>query len=383
MATILDYLIWCADKPISAEAPFNDLDALALSAVCYLDLLPAANPGGASIREVADQYMHPGENPTQRRDRQILLLRRMARSVRFRDARMMGFVNIIDDEPRIQFSAVTCRLPQVGTFICFRGTDATLVGWHEDFAMLYESPVASQTAAVAYVEQAAKVTTDRLFLCGHSKGGNLSVYAAVHTSSEIRKRIRAVWSFDGPGLDDASLNLPAYREVKDRMRSILPEASFIGLLLGYNTDYIVVRSDAQGMGQHDLFSWLTREPDSFELTGEAKFYSKVIDRTMHDCLSEVSMEDRRKIIDSIFYVVESSGAKSLSDLKGKLLLSLPAALATVGGLDQETRDVVSNQFRSALAYSAGNVVTEGASRLINKFADRLLGNLFGGGKSKK
>ncbi len=381
MADILDYLTWCADKPIGGSAPFNDLDALALSAICYLDMLPAAETaGGASLFSIADQYLNPGDSAETKRDKQIVLLHRMARSVRFKEARMTGFVNILQDEPRIQFAAVTCLLPGYGSVVCFRGTDATLVGWHEDFAMLYESPVASQTAAVAYLEQVARFTEGNLVLCGHSKGGNLSVYAAVHAPAEIRRRIGRVWSFDGPGLDDASLALPAYREVKDRMRSVIPEASFIGLLLGYNTEYVVVCSDAEGMAQHDLFTWQTQEPDSFRMAGEAKFYSKVIDRTMHDLLSEVSMDQRQKIIDSMFYVVESSGARTLAELKGKLLLSLPAALSTVGGMDQETRDVVSSQFRNALAYGAGNVVTEGASRLINKAASKLLGKLFGGGR---
>ena len=56
----------------------------------------------------------------------------------------------------------------------------------------------SQTMAEAYL-RARLNTFDTLLVGGHSKGGNLAVYAAAMLPDELFDRIEHVYSNDGPG----------------------------------------------------------------------------------------------------------------------------------------------------------------------------------------
>ena len=79
------------------------------------------------------------------------LLFGMADTERFGHMRMHDYVNDIDTERAIQFSAITAELEDGTTFIAYRGTDSTLIGWREDFNMSFETPVPAQTAALEYL----------------------------------------------------------------------------------------------------------------------------------------------------------------------------------------------------------------------------------------
>lgn len=349
--------------------PFGDPDALALAAIAYLEVGDACKTvHGLSLHEAAKDV------PPRSHGQYSSLLHAMADTRRYGDIRICNYANVFSQEEHMQFAAFCCDVPGVGRVICYRGTDATIAGWHEDFAMLYESPVRSQTAALMYLQQASLNNTGPLLLTGHSKGGNLSAYAASHAEPLIQNRILCAWSFDGPGLDAATVASPAYRRIQPRLRSILPEASFIGLLLGYNTDYLVVRSDGAGMRQHDPFTWLTSEGE-LDFTGETTFYSRVIDRTMHDCLDRMAPESRQAIVDKVFGIVETSGARTTAELKNKLLASLPLIL-----LSGETRmdggmwDTMADQVRSAVTYGTANAAAEAVGSLIDRALRRLTGD---------
>ena len=99
-----------------------------------------------------------------------------------------------------QFAALTVELSPGELFLSFRGTDNTLVGWKEDFNMSFVCPVPAQRLALDYVTKIAYRESDRLILGGHSKGGNLALYAACSLPEEQWAMIRRVFLLDGPGL---------------------------------------------------------------------------------------------------------------------------------------------------------------------------------------
>lgn len=72
-------------------------------------------------------------------------------------------------DQQTQFAALTFRLPDGTLYLAFRGTDDTLVGWKECFAMSYAFPVPAQALAQDYLVQAAQ-RPRRLRVGGHSKG---------------------------------------------------------------------------------------------------------------------------------------------------------------------------------------------------------------------
>ena len=123
----------------------------------------------------------------------------------------------------------------------YKRQDNTLVGWREDFHMSFETPVPAQVEALAYLRRQAERTERPLRVAGHSKGGNLAAYAAAHLPPEIQRRILSVCSFDGPGLDEDTMNSPGYERIRPVLHSVLPQSSIVGLLMHYHPDYLVVR----------------------------------------------------------------------------------------------------------------------------------------------
>ena len=160
------------------------------------------------------------------------MLRKMAASRRFRDMKLNCFVSWLDTEKAEQFAALTIETGDGLLYLSFRGTDDTLAGWKEDFLLACLPEIPAQKMAVQYVRDVARqYPRKRLRLGGHSKGGNLAVYAGVYAPGSVQKRIHAIWSNDGPGFHDDLLDLPEHQRVADRTVSTVPNSSVVGMLL--------------------------------------------------------------------------------------------------------------------------------------------------------
>ena len=253
---MLEYLKWRGDLPMGA-APVNELDALVFSQLAYLHFRDALGEQGMSLQNAAKRVealeREPG-NPQVVADRHSLLLA-AAGSARFGNLWVSHAEDIFMPQLEMQFAAITFTLPDGSSMIAYRGTDATVVGWKEDFNMAFSCPVPSQTEAVRYLTAAAAAAGGAVRLCGHSKGGNLALYAAAFSPAEVRARIRQIDLFDAPGLDDASLATNGYRDVLPLVRAFVPQTSIIGRLMGVPEKYTVVHSNATGMPGDWLALW--------------------------------------------------------------------------------------------------------------------------------
>ena len=127
--------------------------------------------------------------------------------------------------------------------------------------MSYQTPVPAQRSAAEYLRDAARRRRGRLRVGGHSKGGNLAVYAAAHTPQPVQARLEAVYNNDGPGFCAGALDETGYAAVRERIRTFVPQTSIVGMLLDHEERYTVVRSRQVGLLQHDPFSWQVEWPD--------------------------------------------------------------------------------------------------------------------------
>ncbi|ERL21183.1 PF11187 domain protein [Streptococcus pyogenes GA06023] len=114
--------------------------------------------------------------------------------------------------------------------ISFRGTDDSLIGWKEDFNMAFQYPVPAQRSASAYLDMVARLWEGPIILVGHSKGGNLAIYAAMNADPKVRKRIQHVYSLDGPGFPPEIVTSPAYRTIQPKVTKIVPSSSIVGMI---------------------------------------------------------------------------------------------------------------------------------------------------------
>lgn len=344
MGTVFDYLDWRGDIPFS-QVPVCEVDSLIFSQICYIDFKrivpasPTAKPVG--FLSAAKRYMQAHKNAPSNLGviippETVSIMTRAARSHRFGATQLVGYVNRISDNEQKQFSACTFLLGTDTCVVAFRGTDDTIIGWKECFNMSFMSPIPAQTDAMEYLESVADAfPTRRIYVTGHSKGGNLAVWAAVKCRSEINERVVAIYNHDGPGFDREFIDSEGYKLTRERIHTLVPQSSIVGMLLEHEENYEVVQSTYTGLLQHNAFSWEVlggRFIHIDSVTDE----SKRIDATLKRWLAELSVERRRQIIDSLYEILSSTNAKTLTELNADKL----ALVKAWNTLDAESRKII-------------------------------------------
>ena len=347
MANLLDYLDWRGDLTLD-QAPFNEVDNLILAELSFVDfkgIVPAPGEGeSVPLREAAEAFFarFPGGEKI---DMGVLvpaaipdMLRKLADAPRFRDMKLNCFVDWLDVGKGEQFAALGVETGDGLLYLSFRGTDDTLAGWKEDFELACMPEVPAQKKAVDYVRAVARqFPRKRLRLGGHSKGGNLAVYAGVFCPETVQRRVAAVWSNDGPGFHDDLLELPEHRRVEDRIHSIVPKSSVVGMLLEHEETYTVVDSDQKGFLQHDGFSWQVMG-DHFVTLRQVTRQAHLNDQALRELVHGMSAEEREKFVTALFDVLTASGAVTLTDLKADSFKAAGAMVKAMKDLDKGTRD---------------------------------------------
>jgi hypothetical protein len=290
------------------------------------------------------------------------------KSRRYKNVTLSCFVNEVVTEAEKQFCAMVFHLPDGTDFVAFRGTDNTLIGWKEDFNMTCMSAIPAQLEAVAYLNRAAALSDRRLRVAGHSKGGNLAVYAAAKCPDEIKKRIIDIYNFDGPGFRKEFLCDPDFTRIKDRVRKYLPQSSIIGMLMYSEESYTVIRSNRKGIMQHDLFSWQI-ENGMFITEDSMKVPSMLLDRTVADWLASLDDEQRRIFIDTVFELIRHTNARTVFELNSQKIKNTAMLLEAVRNIDSEKRRFILKVLSSLFRF-APKVYKEHLSELTAKLPKR-------------
>ena len=256
-ATVSDYLRWRGDLTFAQDG-FNEVDNLLLCIISYIKLenIPQlrsfdpqdAMPMGDVCRLLTEEDEQLGLSTLD----YIPLMRQAAETPRFREVSLFAFESLHDEDRQMQFAAVSFLLPDGSVYAAYRGTDMTIVGWQEDFNMSFLSAVPAQVKAAEYAGAVARACPGRaLRIGGHSKGGNLAAWAAVHLDETLqRQRLIAAYNNDGPGFSRDLVDTPGYQAVADRLFTYIPASSIVGVLLEHAEDYEVVDSTARSIMQH-------------------------------------------------------------------------------------------------------------------------------------
>lgn len=354
MANIFDYIFWRGDLDLEQQ-PFNELDGLVLCRLSYLPCDGLLGDEPMSLSELAAALRaQPGIEQQLIRPDDIRLLESTAASERFREIRAYNYVNQIDVNSQTQFSAISYILNDGRRFVAFRGTDTTLVGWKEDFNMAFICPVPAQLTAVDYLGSVAAGTDGTLILGGHSKGGNLAVYAGAFCPEDVQARIELVYNFDGPGFDQKVLDQQGYDAICPRVRTFVPQSSVVGMLLGHEEEYTVVHSQESGLTQHNIYTWdVEREHLSYLDTVTRG--SRFIDRTLKDWLAGMSVEQRAVLVDTVYDVMQRTGAKTVPELKAKWFGSTKAVIRAARTLRDDDRRCVMSMLRLLMHSALGEL----------------------------
>lgn len=321
MASIVDYVRTCTDT--FEQRPLNRVDSLALSCLSYLwipeEVPDAATPEGVYLLMLNDDKLRLSLTaPIASHDSYEQLLLSVASSPRFFSVRASLAAEESSQSEQRQFAAVTFRLPDGSSYVAFRGTDNTLLGWKEDLCMSFRPVVPAQEAAHAYLQRIANQVEGPLYVGGHSKGGNLAVYATMTAPDDVRQRIVRCYSHDGPGFLDETTASPSWAGSWDLVERTIPGESLVGLLLGgQGAEPIVVRSTKAGIMQHHPFSWVV-EGDDFAREGALSYDAYRTGKRMNSWLMGMSASDRERFVDILCTVVRAAGEVTFSGLAQSL-----------------------------------------------------------------
>lgn len=312
---IIDYLKWRGDLSLKAS-PFNEVDNLIISQMAYTSFDEYFKlKDSYTISELSDLFFNDHTDEEIMASKSFVklapfVLREMANSIRFKDCLVHDFVSTIDEKTFEQFCCFQVDLSDHTTYVAFRGTDDTIVGWHEDFCMSFEI-VPAQVAAKEYIQKLSPYRKYRIG--GHSKGGALALYAGLNAPRK-GKNIINVYSNDGPGLNRKYLSqeeLDAYENIKGKIIKIVPEFDFFGVL--FSKDYItkVVKSDAVMLLQHSAMSWLVEGTKFVETTLSEE--SKMIEVNYREFLDNANEEECKAFTEEIFDVLRDNNVDTVSE----------------------------------------------------------------------
>ena len=342
---ILDYLDWRGDLSFEASEP-NEVDALIFAWLSYyrFEALEPI-PDELTLRNLAE--LHEQKNgpfqpiklttTIQPSLTAVWLLHCASQAPRFASVRVRDFQRVADHEEGIQFAAVSFLIGDALRVIAYRGTDDSIAGWKEDCRLSFLESVPAQVNAARYLKDIGD--NRRTLLCGHSKGGNLAVYAALHAPEADLDSIDRIYNFDGPGFCYDTLDSNRFARIRERIATIVPESSIVGMLLDHGEEYRVVESQMAGILQHDAMFWQVKGAN-FVYSDKRNASSVIADRALRDWIQGMSPDERREFVDALFGIVERTGAKHLTELPERIVQSGVRSLATTAHLNPQHKKMV-------------------------------------------
>ncbi len=343
MANMFDYIQWRGDLSLG-QNDFNEVDGLVLSAFSYIpfELIPDELWNHLTIHD-ACEYLLSLKNIKEKilfkQDYDLLVA--LKDCDRFKNMRLYEYINRIDTKTQTQFSAILIQIQKNLYCVCFRGTDNTLVGWKEDFNMTFTTPVPAQEMAVKYFEH---IATEPIFqfgtkyiLCGHSKGGNLAIYASAFCKPRLQKKIVSIWNYDGPGFDDKILKTEEYLHICNKASTYVPQSSIIGMMLGHEEKYTIVHSTHQiDILQHEHYTWDIRG-NHFVYLDTVTNRSKFVDVTLKDWLSNLDYKEREVFVDAIYNILSQTNSFTFTEFGDNWFSNVKTILKSIQNLDGNTR----------------------------------------------
>lgn len=316
------------------DAPPTEADLLIFATMAYCPMERLGGNGYGWPLSLTGSVLYPqaaryDETEMARKRRQLWMA--ASQTTRFGEVKFGGFRAHFSPEKEQQFAACAFRIaPQTGV-IAFRGTDSTLVGWKEDLNLSFESPVPAQQDAAKFLNDMLALYS-HAYIVGHSKGGNLALFAAARCNPVLQSRILHVINFDGPGLDEKTRQSPGYLALEGRTTTYVPTDSIVGMLMNGGEPYTVIASEGSGLQQHNTFLWqlsggaLVKEEEG--LTQQSRYASN----TLHTFLSSLSIPQRRTVVDALYSILSATGAKKIGQIPLGALMNLDQVLKATAGL---------------------------------------------------
>lgn len=350
MGNIIDYIRKYGEYSFD-EVPLGEVDSLILCQLSYLNyekFVPGVDKRNIPV-SIQTIYAHPDRDRIMDdywyRENNKELFSAAAESVRFGSLKMNYYINIVNEEEETQFSAITYVLGDKSVYIAYRGTDANIVGWKEDLNLAFSKPLHSQYLATEYMDRVAGYIAGGFYTGGHSKGGNLAVYAAMNCAERTRKKILKIYNNDGPGFRPEIRQQGNFDAISNRLVKFIPRSSLVGMLLEDHCDYEIVESKGIGLLQHNAYSWKISEGKFVRAANMTS--SKIIrDAALNEWILSLSEEEAHIFVDTVYEVVSASEASNVFEFGADWKKCLQNVLLAARGVNDATRKTIHKMMRS-------------------------------------
>lgn len=314
---ITDYIKLYGDYSFT-DYKFREADVLVLTQLSYTPFESVVSDSFEKDVFLKDAIVKYIDDSKQKSNEKVLtFLTLLSQSKRYESVKICGFWygNKCYGEP-LQFAAMAFKLFDDLNFIAYRGTDGTLHGWKEDFLFSCHEQTLAQKSALIYLDSALKHLKGQFIVSGHSKGGNLAVFASVFIDNLFKSKILRVYCNDAPGFNEKQnvFDTEEYKCISDKIVCIRPQQSIVGQLLSKfpNCHNYVIHSLYKGVWQHDMFSW---EINSNGLLNwhrpqriEVKY--QILMNVVNNKIFSVPIHKRKKLVQRIFDVLENDEVES-------------------------------------------------------------------------
>jgi len=360
---LLDYISWRGDLSFE-QSPFCAIDALILAQLSYINFDGLLKDDFSYRKRIFELYsiftkdsayasrceMGAVINP-----KTPELLKAVAFSNRFAYMEITGYEAVLDEEKEEQFAGMTFIIDKSTIAVVFRGTDDNLVGWKEDFNIVLQNTIPSQESGLAYLNKAAGAFKHSdIIVSGHSKGACVAVYSGVYCELKAKKRINAVYNFDGPGFAEEFFERPEYLQMENKIHSFYPYFSVVGMVFQHPKSYKIIDSSAFTLFQHDAFSWNVMGND-FIYCDDFAEESKLFHQSFNEWMDSLSLEDRKRFINVFFDVVYASGAKTNLEIENNKLQASAKMLAAFHALELDDKKHITNMLRMLFKTGRDNI----------------------------
>ncbi len=346
------------------EKDICEVDMLIYSQLSYLPLKNIEfKDKKYSIKQIS-KLIDKKIKPFYAQAKAIEILHAISNTKRFGEVLLFNFEYNLGDN--MQFCAETFLLPNKKVVISFEGTDDTISGWKEDAILAYKYPTESQIKAGEYLNNLLSKIKDKVYICGHSKGGNLALVGSMRTSFLKKNKIAKIYSFDGPGLKMSEFKSIQYRRIRKKLINIIPDQSLVGVLFEQE-NLQVIKSSEIGIMQHSTISWQV-ENDHLLRTKQSEV-SKELDETLENWLKKYDYKEREIIVNKTFSIFEELNIKKLGDIIKRGPTLFHHILKKSKSLDNQTKLLIFNCWKVLLGGVGSILINEEIKKIKKKIKE--------------
>ena len=332
------------------EEDFNEIDNLVFSTLTYLNFsnIVSEKRKYITLNDAGKIYFDNNSFDSIKKYGKSAIdayrvLKEAINSDRYKDVLLYSYCYIGDNNK--QFGAISFKVKKDLTVIAFEGTDYLISGWKEDFQMSYKFPVPSQTCARKYLNKNISLFDKNVIVIGHSKGGNLALVSSMYCRKYLRRKIKLIYNNDGPGLRSNELNSKNYKRIKDRYIHIVPNYSYVGVLLK-NDNYKVIKSSRIDILAHSVMYWEIK--DNKLVSSNLSTMSKRLEKSTNMWLDKYDNSQREKVVTIIFDSLENNGIYNANDLLDFRKLS--NIINNLNDIDKESKEIIINLIKFNIDY---------------------------------